>query len=112
LPASARGGIDHLLNFISGTEVFFVAEAEPLTLASIQNVGPGLWQIAETAGAARPSGVYPKFPELRLPLTDVLAEIGHVLLAIAPGSALQSITWRAEHSAGVLGEDDELDEAA
>ncbi len=36
------GGGHHLFNFMSGSEVFFVVEAAPLTLAAVQDVGPGL----------------------------------------------------------------------
>lgn len=105
-------GQDHLLNFVAGTEVFFVAEGEPLTLAAVRGVGPGLWRIAEMAGAARPSGTLPQFKELRGPLTEALTEIGHTLLEIAPGPALQHIAWRTERDAGDLGEDDDVDVAA
>lgn len=106
------GGGHHLFNFISGNEVFFVSETEPLTLVAVQNVGPGLWKITEMEGAARASATFPHFQELRDPLNKALAEVGHMLLETAPASALQSITWRAESGAGALGEDIELDEAA
>ncbi len=106
------GGGHHLFNFMSGIEVFFISDAEPLTLASAQSVGPSLWKITEMVGTARASGTFPQFRELREPLNEVLAEVEHMLLETAPASALQSITWRGEGGAGTLGEDAELDEAA
>lgn len=106
------GGGHHLFNFMSGNEIFFISEAEPLTLAAVQDVGPGLWQITQMEGAARASGTFPQPRQLRDPLNKALAEVGHKLLETAPASALQSITWRAEGGAGGLDEDDELDEAA
>lgn len=109
------GGHDHLLNFIAGTEVFFITEAEPLTLAAVRSVGPGLWRITEMAGSARLSGTLPQFKELRGPLPDAATEIGHTLLETEPGPALQHLAWRTERTAGDLGEDegvDEVDEAA
>ncbi len=111
--ATFRGsGGHHLFNFMSGIEVFFISEAEPFTLAAVQDVGPGLWMITQMEGAARVSGTLPPFRELREPLNKALAEVGHKLLETAPASALQSINWRAEGGARALGEDAELDEAA
>ena len=106
------GGGHHLFNFMTGIEVFLISEAEPFTLAAIQDVGPGLWQITQMEGAARESRTSPQVPELREPLNRVLAEVGHTLLETAPVDALQSIHWRAEGAARALGEDAESDEAA
>ncbi len=105
------GGGHHLFNFMSDIEVFFISEAEPLTLAAVQSVGPGLWKITEMEGAARAPGTFPHYQELRDTLNKALAEVGHILLETAPASALQSITWRAD-SGTSAGEDDELDKAA
>lgn len=106
------GGEGHFVQFIMGQEIYFISDSEPLTLAAIQSVGPGLWKIAEMAGAARRSGTLPRFKELSDPLDIVLGEVGHMRLDTSPASVLQSLSWRGEGVAADLGEDGEVDEAA
>lgn len=108
------GGTDHLISFVSGTEIFLTSDSEPTALASLQNVGPRLWVIAETAFRRHHPGRLPLIGGLRIALGEVLAEAGHVLLEIAPVSALQSIAWQAKFNVaqGEDADDDDIDVAA
>ncbi len=105
------GGESHIFQFILGQEVYFVRDSEPLMLAAIESAGPGLWRIAEMAGATRRSGRLLQCNELSSPLDVVLAEVGHAQLETAPVSALQALSWRSGSGAADLGED-EVDAAA
>lgn len=106
------GGTHHLVNFVSGMEVFFANDGEPTALASVQNVGPCLWVLAETAFRRHQPGRSPLMGDLRVALGEVLAEAGHVLLEITPVSALQSVAWNAESNTALGEGDDDIDAAA
>lgn len=105
------GGTHHLVQFISGEEVFLASEGEP-ALASVQNVGPSLWIVAETALGRHHTGRSPLLGALRIALGEALAEAGHTLLEIAPVSAIQSISWHAKSSDDLGEDDDGIDVAA
>ena len=104
------GGTHHLLHFVDGEEVFFVSDGEQTALASVQNVGPRLWVIAQLAIRRHQPSLSPMVGNLRVALSEVLADAGHVLLEVAPISAFQSTAWSAESSAAQ--DADDLDVAA
>ena len=81
-------------------------------MASVQNVGPHLWVLAEKAIGGHHLGKSPLMDGLRTALGEVLAEAGHVLLEIAPVSALQFISWHAEANADLGADGDGIDVAA
>ena len=107
----SSGGSHHLVQFISGAEVFLASDGEP-ALASALSVGPHLWVLAETAIGRQHLGGSPLIGGLRIALGEVLAEAGHMLLEIAPASAMQSISWHAEPNDGLGEDDDGIDVAA
>ena len=106
------GGTHHFVQFFSGAEIFFASDGEPLALASIQNVGPRLWVVCETAiERPRPGQSY-VIDEIRTALSEVLAEAGHALLDAAPVSAFQTIAFKAEYNTDQGDGDDDIDAAA
>lgn len=104
------GGEHHLTQFVSGVDLFFAHDGEPLALVSVHSVGPTLWTIGDLAfgrGSVRTSL---SRQTLFVALREMMAGAGHMLLDVAPASALHSIGWRAERAID-LGDDD-LDDAA
>lgn len=103
------GGTHHLMQFATGTAVFLASDGDPPALACVQNVGPSLWHIGETAIGGRRPGRTPILSKLHTALEKVLAEAGHKLLETSPASAFETIGWQANRAVD-LG--DGLDDAA
>ena len=104
------GGEHHLTQFVSGADLFFAHDGGPLALASVHNVGPTLWIIADMTIERSDARTSLSRQTLYVALSEAMVEVGHTLLDVAPASALHSIGWRAERAID-LGDDD-LDDAA
>lgn len=85
-------GVEHASAYLAGGEVILVSLFEPVVLASIASVGPGLWHVAQCAGhrnAAPPPGT-------RAGLEQALKDAGVHLVHVDCADAIQHVAFRIE----------------